>query len=77
MEGWSFLQAGSFPQNLDGLLSAAIWANCWVGDDDGDLCTFSTCPTSSFLHSISSALGGASLAGDGGVLARGASSFSL
>ena len=35
MVGWSFLQAGSSPE-ADGLASAAIWANCWVGDDDGN-----------------------------------------
>ena len=26
--GWSFLQAGSSPPDLDGLASTAIWANC-------------------------------------------------
>ena len=33
--GWSFLLAGSSPKT-DGPASAAIWANCWVGDDDSD-----------------------------------------
>ena len=31
----SFLLTGSSPKT-DGPASAAIWANCWVGDDDGD-----------------------------------------
>ena len=35
MVGQSFLLAGSSPK-ADGLASTAIWANCWVGDDDGD-----------------------------------------
>ena len=37
MVGWSFLQAGSSPPNIDGPASAAIWTNCWVGDDSSDL----------------------------------------
>ena len=70
--GWSYLQAGSSPPNLDGLASAAIWANCQVSNDDGDLPTSSNCPASSILCNISSALGGASLVRDGGDLEKGA-----
>ena len=40
--GWSFLLAGSSPKT-DGLASAAIWTNCQVGNDNGNL------PTSSSL----------------------------
>ena len=46
MVGWSFLLAGSSPKT-DGLASAAIWANCWVGNDNGDLPTSSSCLASS------------------------------
>ena len=49
MVGQSFLQTGSSPPDLDGPASAAIWANCWVGNDNGD------CPTPS-NHSASSIL---------------------
>ena len=42
-----------------------------VGNDDGDLPTSSNCPASSILCSISSALGGASLAGDGACTGEG------
>ena len=41
--GWSFLLTGSSLPKADGPASAAIWANCWVGNDNGDL------PTSSSL----------------------------
>ena len=34
MVGQSFLWAGSSSE-ADGPASAAIWANCWVGNDDG------------------------------------------
>ena len=57
MVGQSFLQAGSSTPNLDGPGSAAIWANCWVGNDDGYLPTYSNCPAFSVLCSISSTLG--------------------
>ena len=33
--GWRFLLTCSSPE-IDGLASAAIWANCWVGNDDGN-----------------------------------------
>ena len=65
MVGWSFLWASSSPPNVDGLVSAAIWTNCWVANDDGDHPTSSNCSTSSTHFSISPALGGASLAGEG------------
>ena len=45
--GWSFLQAGSSQPDLDGPVSAAIWTNCWVGDDDGDCPTPSNCSAAS------------------------------
>ena len=51
---WSFLLAKSSLPNVDGLASAAILANCWVGDDSGDLPTssnFSPLP-SSFLFCL-------------------------
>ena len=51
--GWSFLLTGSSPK-ADGPASAAIWANCWVGDDDGDLPTSSSCLASSTHLSASS-----------------------
>ena len=35
MVGWRFLLTCSSPE-IDGLASAAIWANCWVGNDDGN-----------------------------------------
>ena len=33
--GWSFLLTGSSLPEADGPASAAIWANCWVGNDNG------------------------------------------
>ena len=55
----------------DGLASAAIWANCWVGNDDRDLPTSSSLLASS-THSLpppiclfSSLAGEGFLAGDG------------
>ena len=33
----SLLLACSSPPNIDGLASAAIWANCWASDDSGNL----------------------------------------
>ena len=35
--GQSFLLTGSSLPKADVLASAAIWANCWVGNDDSDL----------------------------------------
>ena len=49
MVGQSFLQAGSFSE-ADGLASAAIWANCRVGNND------SHWPTSSSLLASSTCL---------------------
>ena len=63
---WSFLLAGSSLPNIDGPASAAIWANCWVGDDEGDLPTPLSYPASAILLIISSACRGVSLAGIGG-----------
>ena len=74
MVGWSFLRAGSSPPNLDGPDSTAIWANCWVGNNDSDLSTPSSCSASAYLLIISPASGGASWAGDGGGLVMRASS---
>ena len=64
--GQSFLLTGSSLPDIDGLASAGIWANCWVSDNKGDLPTPSSCPASTILLIISSACGGASLAGVGG-----------
>ena len=50
---WSFLLAGSFPPEVDGLASTVIWANCWVGDDSGDLPTSPNFTASSILFSNS------------------------
>ena len=63
MAGWSFLWAGS-PPNTDGLASAAIWANCWVGDDDGDRPTASSLLASSTRFVISSSTCTTSLVGE-------------
>ena len=68
MVGQSFLQTGSSLHNLDGLASTAIWANCQVGDDNGDLPTLSNCSASAILLIISPTSGGASQAGDGGLV---------
>ena len=66
MVGQSFLLTGSSSPDLDGLAFAAIWANCQVGDNEGDLPTPLSCSASSVLLIISSACGGASLARVGG-----------
>ena len=58
--------AGSSPPDVDGLASTAIWVNCWVGDDSGDLPTSPNISASTFLLSISSRVGGASTSGTGG-----------
>ena len=77
MVGQSFLLTGSSLPDVDGLASAAIWANCWVGDDEGDLPTSSSHPVSSTHLSASSAcfstslLGEGSLAGDGWCMGEG------
>ena len=64
MVGWSFLLAGSSP-NADGLASTAIWANCWVDDDDGDRSTSSSHLASSTHFSASSYICSTSLMGEG------------
>ena len=64
MVGWSFLQTGSSPK-ADGPASAAIWANCWVGDDDSDLPTSSSHLASSTCLSASSNIFSTSLKGEG------------
>ena len=76
MVSWSFLLAGSSLPNVDGPASAVIWTNCWVGNNEGDLPTPSSCSTSAILLIISSACRGASLAGVGGAPVMRASSLS-
>ena len=77
--GQSFLLTGSSPSEADGLASTAIWANCWVGNDDGDLPTSSSHFASSthlsaFSIFFSSSLAGKGfLAGDGWCTGEGAS----
>ena len=74
MVSWSFFLAGSSLPDVDGLASAAIWANCWVSNDKGDLPTPFSCSASAIHLIISSACGGASLAGVGGAPVMRASS---
>ena len=62
--GQSFLLTGSSPE-ADGPASAAIWANCWVGNDDGDLPTSSSHLASSTHFSASSNFFSSSLVGEG------------
>ena len=62
--GQSCLWTGSSPK-ADGLASAAIWANCQVGNDDGDLHTSSSCLASSTCLSASSTIFSTSLMGEG------------
>ena len=70
MVGQSFFLTSSSPE-ADGPASAAIWANCWVDNNDGDLPTSSSCLASSTHLSASSSLFSSSLmvegffAGDG------------
>ena len=64
MVGQSFLLTGSSPKT-DGPASAAIWANCWVGNDDGDLPTSSSHLASSTCLSASSNVFSTSLTGEG------------
>ena len=70
----TFLLADPSLPNVDGLASAPIWANCQVGNDEGDLPTPSSCPTSAILLIISFACGGTFSAGVGGAPATRASS---
>ena len=64
MVGWSFLLTGYSPK-ADGPASTAIWANCQVGDNDGDLPTSSRCLASSTHLSASSNIFSSSLVGEG------------
>ena len=81
--GQSFLLTGSSLPKSDGLASAAIWANCWDGDNDSDLPTSSSHLASSTHFSASSILFSSSLmdkgflAGDGWCTGEGASILSL
>ena len=70
--GQSFLLTGSSLPDIDGPASTATWANCQVGNDEGDLPTSSsllsssTCfSASSICFSFSSLVGKGLLAGDG------------
>ena len=62
--GQSFLWTGSSPK-ADGPASTAIWANCQVGNDDGDLPTSSSHLASSMCLSASSNVFPTSLLGEG------------
>ena len=64
MAGQSFLLTSSSPK-ANGPASTAIWTNCWVGNDDGDLPTSSSCLASSTHLSASSNLFSSSLMGEG------------
>ena len=80
--GWSFLLTGSSLPEADGLASAAIWANCWVGNNDSNLPTSSTHLASSTHLSASSIFssfleGEGFLAGDGWCTGEGTSIPSL
>ena len=68
--GWSFLSAGSSPET-DGLASAAIWANCQVGNNDSNLPTSSSCLASSTHLSASSIIFSTSLTGEGFLAGKG------
>ena len=78
MVGQSFLLTGSFPK-ADGPASTAIWANCWVGNNDSDLPTssshlaFSTCISASSILFSTSLVGEGFLAGEGWCTGEGAS----
>ena len=71
--GWNIFLAGSSPPNIDGLASAAIWANCQVGNNCGDLPTSSSHSTSTTLLLISSWSRGVSCAAAEGSTGVGAS----
>ena len=66
MVGLSFFLASSFPPDIDGLASVAIWANCKVGNDDGKLPVPSSCYASTTLLHISSTPSGTSAVVTGG-----------
>ena len=63
MVSLSFLWASSSPPNIDGPASTAIWANCWVGNDSGNLTTSPNFSVSSILFSNSLWVGGVSTSG--------------
>ena len=83
MVGQSFLLTGSSLPKSDGLASIAIWANCWVGNDDSDLPTpsshlaSSTCLSASSILFSSFLMDEGFLAGDGWCTGEGASILSL
>ena len=68
MVGQSFFLASSSPPNVDGLASAAILANCWVGNDCGNLPISSSHSASTVCFIILSAPRGISCARDGGCM---------
>ena len=74
--GQSFLLTGSSPK-VDGPASTAIWANCWVGNDDSDLPTSSshlascTCQSAFSISFSTSLVGEGFLAGNGGCTREG------
>ena len=63
--GQSFLLTGSSLPEADGPTSVAIWANCQVGNNDGNLPTSSSHLTSSTYLSASSIFFSSSLTGNG------------
>ena len=71
--GWSFLLGGSSPPDIDGPASTAIWANCQVGEDSGDLPTSPSFSASSTLFSNSLWVGGVTTSGTGGSTGAGSS----
>ena len=77
MVGQSFLLTGSSLPDVDGPASAAIWANCQVSNNEGDLPTSSSHLASSTHFSASSTCcstslpGKGSLAGDGCCMGEG------
>ena len=83
MVAQSFLLTGSSLCESDGPACTAIWANCWVGNNDSDLPTSSSCLASSNCLSASSIffssslMGEGFLAGDGWYPGEGASILSL
>ena len=64
MVGWSFLWTGSSSE-ADDPASTAIWANCQVGNDNGNLPTSSSHLASSTCLSASSNIFSTSLTGEG------------
>ena len=64
--GWSFFPAGSSPSDIECPASVAIWVNCQVSDNCGDLPTSSSHSASATLLLISSLSGEVYCAGAGG-----------